>query len=193
MPLYRCYFLDRQDHIQAAENIEAERLDIAVDCALAMLRARPQHNSVEVWQGALRVYCSRAQAAQHQCHIYDGSPSETLPVMAAMIERKLREDIRCMYLNSPPMITGLKFYLTSAGINLDQEIEKGSLVLSSDREHLAGGGFDADFMLGMLEHAVDEAERDGYRGLWATGDMTWELGSAQQSIIDILDYEWRLE
>ncbi len=44
----------------------------------------------------------------------------------------------------------------------------------------------------MLEDAVDQALQEGYRGLWASGDMTWELGP-QQSTLDILHYEWRLE
>ena len=32
----------------------------------------------------------------------------------------------------------------------------------------------------------------GYAGLWATGDMTWELGP-QKDFSKLLEYEWRLE
>jgi len=56
MPSYRCYFLNDQDHIQAYESIEADALGEAVDRALAMLKARPQHRRVELWQGARRLY-----------------------------------------------------------------------------------------------------------------------------------------
>jgi len=59
MPLYRCYFLDRQDRIRSAEDIEAESLDQAVELAHTMLKERPQHRSVEVWEGTLRAYASR--------------------------------------------------------------------------------------------------------------------------------------
>ena len=59
MPVYRCYFLDRHDHIQAADNIEVDALNEAIDRALVMLRARPQHHSVEVWQGPVRLYNSQ--------------------------------------------------------------------------------------------------------------------------------------
>ncbi len=59
MPIYRCYFLDRQERIRSAENIEAERLDQAVELAHAMLKERPQHRSVEVWVGTVRAYASR--------------------------------------------------------------------------------------------------------------------------------------
>lgn len=157
-----------------------------------MLDGSHKSEAIEIWQGALRLYTSRERPPRHQCHIYEGPPSQTLPIMAAIIAQKLTEHNRCMYLNSPPMISGLKFYLTSAGVNLNEHMERGSLVLSSEREHLVGGSFRSDLMLDMLEIAIEEALRDGYQGLWATGDMTWELGP-QQSVADLLDYEWRLE
>ena len=192
MPSFRCYFLDYQGHIGAAENFDAEHLDEAIERALAMLKARPHHHSIEIWQRTLRLYASREKAPRHQCHIYEGSPSQTLPAMAAVITRELRAKSRCMYLNSPPMVSGLKFYLASAGLDVEQETAKGSLILSSDREHLIEGVFDPDHMLTKLEQAVEDAEQDGYRGLWATGDMTWELGP-QQCKADLLRYECRLE
>jgi hypothetical protein len=56
MPSYRCYFLDQQAHIQAAENIDADALSEAIDKALAMLKQRPHHRSIEIWEGARRLY-----------------------------------------------------------------------------------------------------------------------------------------
>jgi hypothetical protein len=63
---YRCHFLNSEDNIQAAENIEAERLDEAIDMALARFERRPHHHSIELWQGALRLYASREQLPRHQ-------------------------------------------------------------------------------------------------------------------------------
>ena len=56
MPLYRCYFLDRDDHIRERAEIEADAPGMAVDRALELLRANPQYYSIEIWQGAQRVY-----------------------------------------------------------------------------------------------------------------------------------------
>jgi hypothetical protein len=56
MQIYRCYFLDETDHIEAFEVIEVASLREGIDRALAMLKARPQHRSVELWDGARRVY-----------------------------------------------------------------------------------------------------------------------------------------
>jgi hypothetical protein len=47
-------------------------------------------------------------------------------------------------------------------------------------------------MLKLLEQTLDQALRDGYRGLWATGDMTWEFGSAK-NLPSLLDYEYGLD
>jgi hypothetical protein len=189
---YRCYFLSDQDRIQSAENLEAARLDEAIDRALAMLGQRPHHHSIELWQDGLRLYASREQLPRHQCHIYDGAPSQTLPTMAMIIGQKLKENLRCLYLNSPPMIAGMKFYLTSVGVDAEQQIAKGALTLSSDQEHLHGGQFDADRMLATLETVIDQALNDGYKGMWASGDMTWEVGP-QCNVDELLEYEWRLE
>ena len=56
MHIFRCYFLNAEDRIEAFEVIEADSLRSGIDLALAMLRARPQHRSVELWDGAKRVY-----------------------------------------------------------------------------------------------------------------------------------------
>ena len=34
--------------------------------------------------------------------------------------------------------------------------------------------------------------RAGYAGLWATGDMTWEMGP-DKDFMKLVEYEWRLE
>lgn len=56
MHVYRCFFLNESDHIKAAEIIEAELVDEAIDTAYLMLRERPQHRSVEIWEGRRRLY-----------------------------------------------------------------------------------------------------------------------------------------
>jgi hypothetical protein len=59
MHIYRCYFLSEDDHVQSFEVIEVASLNEAIDRALAMLKARPQHRSVELWDGSRRVYPAR--------------------------------------------------------------------------------------------------------------------------------------
>jgi hypothetical protein len=47
-------------------------------------------------------------------------------------------------------------------------------------------------MLSSLEDGVGEALNGGYKGLWATGDITWEFGG-KNDFSKLLDYEWGLE
>ncbi|HVH74748.1 MAG TPA: hypothetical protein VM755_07500 [Stellaceae bacterium] len=56
MRTYRCFFLNEADHIKAAEIIEVEEIDDAVERARVMLRERPQHRTVEIWEGARMLY-----------------------------------------------------------------------------------------------------------------------------------------
>jgi MEDS: MEthanogen/methylotroph, DcmR Sensory domain len=129
---------------------------------------------------------------RHQCLIYEGSPSRNLRALAAVAQHKLNANCRCLYLNSPVMVAGMRCYLAAAGIDVTYQIAKASLVLSSDQRHLVKGRFDIDQMLHTLEDALNQALNDGYDGLWATGDMTWELGP-QKDFSKLLDYEWQLE
>jgi hypothetical protein len=129
---------------------------------------------------------------RHQCLIYQGPPSRHLPALATTMREKLDQNFRCLYLNSPPMVAGLRSYLAAAGVEVAQELAKGRLILSSDQQHLADGSFDIDLMLRTLENLLNNSLRDRYTGLWAVGDMTWELGPLRDPA-RLLEYEWRLE
>jgi hypothetical protein len=47
-------------------------------------------------------------------------------------------------------------------------------------------------MIELLRVAVEQSIRDGYVGLWATGDMAWEFGS-ERNLGKLFDYERKLE
>jgi hypothetical protein len=130
--------------------------------------------------------------ARHQCMIYEGSPAKHLPGLAALIFAKLKRNYRCLYLNSPAMLAGIRSYLYAADIDVAREVRTEALVLTSDQSHLVNGRFNPAKMLARLVTAVDEALKDGYKGLWASGDMTWEFGS-ENNLDMLLDYERGLE
>ena len=129
---------------------------------------------------------------RHQCLIYEGSPSLQLPALAATIRQMLSATHRCLYLNSPAMVAGMSSCLAAQGTDVAYEVAKTSLVLSSDQSHLSGGNFDVEKMIGKLEVAIVQALRDGYEGLWATGDMLWEFGN-ERNLQKLLRYERLLE
>lgn len=128
---------------------------------------------------------------RHQCLIYEGPPSQKLTMLTTLIRQKLDEGYRCLYLNSAPMVAGMRSYLAATGVDVVHEMAKGRLVLSSEPASPAGD-FQVDRMLSLLEDALDQALSDGYKGLWATGDITWEFGP-KQDFTRPLEYERGLE
>jgi len=129
---------------------------------------------------------------RHTCLIYDGSPTAHINYLMSLMVLRLKMRFRCMFLGSPAMVAAAFTGLSGAGIDPLDEMKRGSLILTSDRSYLKDGVFDSDIMLGMLGQAVDRAVKDGYEGLWATGDMTWELG-AEDNLSEVLKYECGLE
>ena len=129
---------------------------------------------------------------RHQCAIYEGSADVHLPALAATAKMMLALNHRCLYLNSPEMIAKMRFQLDSFGVDVTGAIEKGGLVLSSDQDHLIDQRFDVDAMLDSLDEMVIQSVRDGFAGLWASGDMAWEFGE-EKNFSKLMEYEYRLE
>ena len=82
--------------------------------------------------------------------------------------------------------------LRHRGIDTVSEMKRGALLLSSERSHLKGGSFDARAMINGLCELIDDAVRDGFQGLCATGDMRWELGEDKNFDL-LVEYEALLE
>lgn len=133
----------------------------------------------------------QVEVSRHKCLIYDGHPSEQLPVIVPLMMDGLRENRRCLYLGDPEMVQMVDSALAAKGVNIAKEIRRGALVFSSDRGHLRNG-FDPYSMVGMLTDLIDDAVRDGFQGLCATGDMMWELGTEKNFDL-LLEYEALLE
>ncbi len=65
------------------------------------------------------------------------------------------------------------------------------MLLTRHEGHLAGGSFDPDRMIAMLDTAVGDAKAAGFDGLCAGGDMTWLVDQAPGSE-RVAEYEARL-
>ena len=129
---------------------------------------------------------------RHQCIIYAGAPSHKLSTLAAVMHQMMMNGCRCLYMNSPAMVAGVRSSLAAIGVDVALEIAQSRLVVSSEPVVLEGDDFNIEQMLQKLEDALDEALKDGFKGLWASGDMTWELGS-EKNFDKLLEYEWKLE
>lgn len=76
--------------------------------------------------------------------------------------------------------------------DLDQRtIERSVTFLTSDETYLRGGAFDKERMLNLIARAEQEAIRDGYSGLRATGEMAW-ASSSPPGADALIEYEARI-
>ena len=132
------------------------------------------------------------EASRHKCLIYEGHPSEQLPVILPLLKKGLQDNQRCLYLGPPEMVSLVRSGLSNKGISVEEELRRGALILSSDRSHLIEGVFDPARMIDMLVGAIDQALEDGFSGLCASGDMRWEFG-ADENFEKLLVYEAQLE
>ena len=138
------------------------------------------------------MHSEQVTVSRHKCLIYDGHPSEQLPVVIPLLREGLNQNWRCLYLGSPETVQMVDAALSRNGVDTAREKHRGALVLSSDRSHLTDGKFHPDAMVDGLCASIDAAVRDGFQGLCATGDMRWELG-ADENFDRLLEYEARLE
>jgi len=137
-------------------------------------------------------HLASAESSRHKCLIYEGHPSEQLPVVVPLLLDGLQDHWRCLYLGSPEAVQMMDSALADRGVDTEREAKRGALIFSSERNHLAGGAFDPQAMVDGLCASIEDAVRDGFEGLCATGDMRWELG-ADGNFGRLLEYEARLE
>jgi signal transduction histidine kinase len=130
--------------------------------------------------------------SRHKCLIYEGDPGEQLPVVIPFLKEGLQENWRCLYLGKPEVVDMIRSGLTAQHVDVSREMDRGKLILSSDREHLGNGSFYPHKMVNFIGTLVDGAVNDGFQGLCATGDMRWEFGSDKNFGL-LMEYEALLE
>ena len=118
----------------------------------------------------------------HICALY-ATEQEQLRISAAYVRDGLRRREQCLYVGSSP--AALKRFdaaLTRVGIDAGRMTKSGALIEATHADaHLAGGCFDSDRMLGLLNDCVERALNAGFPGLRTCGDMSWLLQEAAGS------------
>jgi signal transduction histidine kinase len=132
------------------------------------------------------------EASRHKCLIYDGHPSQQLPVVVPFLTAGLQSSWRCLYLGSPEMVQMVDGALRQHGVDTISEMKRGALLFSSDRNYVESGTFNPQAMVNSLCELINDAVREGFDGLCATGDMRWELGP-DENFGRLLEYEALLE
>ncbi|HEX7185231.1 MAG TPA: MEDS domain-containing protein [Thermoanaerobaculia bacterium] len=125
--------------------------------------------------GLLERRLARLRQGDHLCLIYE-SYDELTAALVAFFKTGLTAGERCLYIGSPPGSHRIEGALRDAGLPVGRELDRGALVLLTQRERwLPGGTFDPWAMMDLLRQAEQQALDDGFSGLRATWDMGWVL------------------
>ena len=84
------------------------------------------------------------------------------------------------------------YYTAAEGIDVDQYIESGALVVLTKKDTcLKEGCFDPDLMIAFLKESVRTAKSAGFSALRVTAEMTWALGD-EPGTEKLIEYEAKL-
>lgn len=118
---------------------------------------------------------ARLRQGDHLCLISE-SPEEPAAALIPFFKTGLAAGDRCLSIGPAAAARRIERELALQGIAVGSELDRGALVLLTQRERwLPGGRFDPGEMMDLLRQAEQQALDDGFRGLRITWDMAWVL------------------
>lgn len=136
---------------------------------------------------------SRLLPGDHACWCYR-SLQEHRAGMTAFIRHGLERGSKVLCLADAVPVSTVARDLGRAGVDPRERIARGQLILLSLAEGYGrGGAFDPARQLELYRQLLDRARAEGYRGLWITGDGTWELRGELPGSERALEYEQLVE
>lgn len=127
----------------------------------------------------------------HLCCIYD-SPRHQLSALLPFLRAGLQQHDKCVYIVDENTQEELVRVLTQAGIPVMDALRSGAFLLeTSEKTYYRDGSFDTERMFEYWSQLYDAALAEGYRGMRASGEMTWIL-KKQPGWEQHLEYEAKL-
>jgi signal transduction histidine kinase len=137
---------------------------------------------------ALRDRLSTLDHGSHLCLVYT-TAAEQMHAAVPFIAGGIARGECCTYIVDEHTAAEMRDLLRAGGVDVDAEVERGALVIASQRDtYLRGGGFDPQAMIEFLRDSEADALARGHTGLRVTGEMTWALGS-ETSADRLIEYE----
>ncbi|MBW8877143.1 MAG: MEDS domain-containing protein [Acidobacteria bacterium] len=134
---------------------------------------------------------ARLRPGDHLCLIYHSAAEQTA-ALVSFFKAGLTAGERCLFVGHGTSARRLERALESAGVAVDAERDRGSLVLLTRREDwLPAGRFDPGTMMDVLRQAEQQALDDGHAGLRASWNMSWVL-EGTSGAHRLLEYEAHL-
>lgn len=131
------------------------------------------------------------RAGDHAALFYK-TRAEQFSVMVPFIAIGLKRQERCIYIADDNSVAMVISELEKGGVDVDGAQKSGALTISTKHHtYLQHGIFEPEKMTAGLAEEVKESLRLGYKGLRATGEMTWAL-TLPSALAQLSDYELKL-
>jgi signal transduction histidine kinase/ActR/RegA family two-component response regulator len=125
--------------------------------------------------GDLERRLARLRQGDHICLISE-SPEEPSAALVPFFKTGLAAGERCFYIGGGAAARRLETVLAQQKVPLGNELDRGALVLLTQRERwLPGGRLEPGALMDLLRQTEQQALDDGFRGLRITWDMAWLL------------------
>lgn len=131
------------------------------------------------------------RSGDHVLLIYDDSAALTA-FAVPFIKKGLTKGERCLYIVDDLTLLEVTRALAAGGVDVEREIERGSLVLLNAQGFYTLPGFDALGFLELTRRRVREASAHRFAGLRIAAEMTWALKMGI-SDDDLVEYESLLD
>jgi hypothetical protein len=132
------------------------------------------------------------KSGDHACLFY-ASPEEQFATVLPYIKAGLEQNEKCLYIVDDNHVVFVLEAMDKAGIDIAAALAARAFVINSKHQtYLKNGSFRPDEMIAGLKGGVEEALSEGYRGLRATGEMTWAL-SDPKALSQLNAYEAKLD
>ncbi len=117
----------------------------------------------------------RMQPGDHYCGIYR-SDADQRRIVVDFVQLGIDRHEKMIYLVHLQTAEKLRATLSDAGIDVDQLVSSGQLVIQAAKEvYLVDGVFQPELMIEMLGKETALALEAGYAALRVTGEMSWAL------------------
>jgi anti-anti-sigma factor len=136
---------------------------------------------------------ARLVPGDHACWFFR-SPQEHREGVTAFVRDGLERGGKVVYLADAVPAEAVAGYLRAAGLDADGLAGRGRLVMRSLSDaDVADGGFDPARQAALYGELAAQARKEGYRGLWVTGEASWQLTGAFPGVERYLEFERLVE
>lgn len=128
----------------------------------------------------------------HLAIIYD-HPDEQLDFIVPYLRLGMERGEKAVFIYDDNSAETVIDAMERHGIDVGAATACGALSIITKRHaYLKNGDFDPDWMIDFLAQVVEEAKREGFSSVRASGEMTWALGPAGDTHDRLVEYECML-